>query len=42
VERIDKAEIDLAAAAFAVTAFAAADAPSDFGRLPDDKREHRH
>ncbi len=41
VERIEKAEIDQAAAAFAVTAYAAADAPSDFGRLPEDKREHR-
>ena len=42
LERIDKAEIDMAAAAFAATAYAAADAPSDFGRLPEDKREHRH
>jgi Zn-dependent M28 family amino/carboxypeptidase len=42
VERIEKGEIDLAAAAFAATAYAAADAPSDFGRLPADKREHRH
>jgi hypothetical protein len=42
LERIDKAEIDQAAAAFAATAYAAADAASDFGRLPEDKREHRH
>ncbi|MEP7124720.1 MAG: M20/M25/M40 family metallo-hydrolase, partial [Byssovorax sp.] len=42
LERIDRGEIDQAAAAFAVTAYAAADAPSDFGRLPEDKREHRH
>ncbi len=42
LERIDKGEINQAAAAFAATAYAAADAPSDFGRLPEDKREHRH
>jgi hypothetical protein len=42
LERIDKGEIDQAAAAFAATAYAAADAPSDFGRLPEDQREHRH
>jgi hypothetical protein len=42
LERIDKGEIDQAAAAFAATAYGAADAPSDFGRLPEDKREHRH
>lgn len=42
LERIEKAEIDMAAAAFAATAYAAADAPSDFGRLPGDRREHRH
>jgi carboxypeptidase Q len=42
LERVDKGEIDLAAAAFAATAYGAADAPGDFGRLPEDKREHRH
>jgi carboxypeptidase Q len=42
VERIEKAEIDQAAAAFTAAAFAAADAPSDFGRLPEERREHRH
>jgi carboxypeptidase Q len=42
VERIEKAEIDQAAAAFAATAYAAADAPGDFGRIPADKRERHH
>jgi carboxypeptidase Q len=42
VERIDKAEIDQAAAAFAAAAYSAADAPGDFGRLPEERREHRH
>jgi len=42
VERINRAEIDQVAAAYAATAYAAADAPSDFGRIPADKREHHH
>jgi carboxypeptidase Q len=40
LERIRKDEIDQAAAAFAAAAFAAADAPGDFGRLPEEKRKH--
>jgi Zn-dependent M28 family amino/carboxypeptidase len=39
LERVHKDEIDQAAAAFAAVAFAAADAPTDFGRLPEDKRK---
>ncbi len=42
VERINRAEIDQVAAAYAATAYAAADAPSDFGRIPADKRERHH
>jgi carboxypeptidase Q len=42
IERIDRAEIDQVAAAYAATAYAAADAPSDFGRIPADKRERHH
>ncbi len=37
-ERIHKADLDQAAAAFAAAAYAAADAPGDFGRVPADKR----
>ena len=40
LERIRKDEIDQAAAAFAAAAFAAADAPGDFGRMPEEKRKH--
>jgi hypothetical protein len=39
LERISKDDLDQATAAFAVTAFAAADAPGDFGRIPEDKRD---
>jgi carboxypeptidase Q len=39
-ERVHKADLDQAAAAFAAAAYAAADAPGDFGRVPADKR-HR-
>jgi carboxypeptidase Q len=42
VEHIQKADIDQVAAAYAAAAYAAADAPGDFGRVPADKREsHR-
>jgi hypothetical protein len=42
IERITRAEIDQVAAAYAATAYAAADAPGDFGRIPEGKREHHH
>jgi hypothetical protein len=38
-DKIEKAEIDEAAAAFAAVAFAAADMSGDFGRIPAEKRE---
>jgi hypothetical protein len=40
LERVHKEDIDQAAAAFAAAAFAAADAPGDFGRVPEGKRSH--
>jgi Zn-dependent M28 family amino/carboxypeptidase len=40
IERVHKDEIDQAAAAFAATAYAAADAAGDFGRIPEEKRKH--
>ena len=40
LERVNKADIDQAAAAFAAVAYAAADSPADFGRIPEAKRQH--
>jgi Zn-dependent M28 family amino/carboxypeptidase len=40
LERVRKDDLDQVTAAFAAAAFAAADAPGDFGRVPEDKR-HR-
>lgn len=39
LERIRKPELDLATAAYAAVAYAAADAPGDFGRIPEALRE---
>jgi carboxypeptidase Q len=39
LERVRRSDIDQAAAAFAAMAYAAADAPGDFGRIPEDKRK---
>ena len=39
IERVHKAELDQAAAAFTAAAYAAADASADFGRVPEDKRK---
>jgi hypothetical protein len=41
VERVDKADLDQAAAAFAVAAYAAADGSGELGRIPEDKRQRR-
>jgi Zn-dependent M28 family amino/carboxypeptidase len=41
LERVNKDEIDQAAAAFAAAAFAEADAAGDFGRVPEDARKRR-
>jgi len=41
MERIRKADIDQAAAAFAAAAFTAADAPGRFGRIPEGKRREK-
>lgn len=38
LERIRKADLDHAAAAYAAVAYAAADVKGDFGRIPEDKR----
>ncbi|MFT3776324.1 MAG: M20/M25/M40 family metallo-hydrolase [Minicystis sp.] len=38
LERVRKTELDQAAAAFAAVAYAAADAPGDFGRIPEGDR----
>jgi Zn-dependent M28 family amino/carboxypeptidase len=40
IERVNKLDLDQAAAAFASAAYAAADTPADFGRIPEDKRKH--
>lgn len=41
LDKIHKDELDQATAAFTVAAFAAADAPDDFGRVPEDKRAEK-
>lgn len=41
VERLDEADLTQVAAAYAAAAYAAADAPGDFGRVPPPERE-RH
>jgi carboxypeptidase Q len=41
VEHLHKDGLDQAAAAFATVTYAAADAPDDFGRIPEDKRKDR-
>jgi carboxypeptidase Q len=40
MERIRKEDLDQAAAAFTAAAYAAADAPGSFGRVPENKRDH--
>jgi carboxypeptidase Q len=40
LERVRRSELDLAAAAFTVAAYAAADTTAEFGRIPEDKRKH--
>ena len=40
LDHVRKADLDAAAAAFAAVAYAAADAPGEFGRVPEEKR-HR-
>lgn len=40
LERVNKADINQAAAAFAAAAYAAADSTADFGRIPEEKRKH--
>jgi hypothetical protein len=39
LERVSKDDLDQVTAAFAVAAFAAADTPGDFGRVPENKRD---
>jgi Zn-dependent M28 family amino/carboxypeptidase len=39
IERVKKEDLDQAAASFAAAAYAAADAPGDFGRIPEDRRK---
>ena len=41
VEHLNKEDLDQAAAAFATVIYGAADAPDDFGRVPEDKRKER-
>jgi Zn-dependent M28 family amino/carboxypeptidase len=41
LDKIDKADLDQAAAAFATVAYAVAEMDGDFGRVPEDKRPFR-